>query len=166
MCWDSSRAGITSLQVKMTGLISTKPLEVQCRYFQQVDSDRVRKNIGGSNPGEVWTLPPLAATSFAAIKTALNENFLGWCAGFIGTLRSPQRSQKTQTLAEWLHLARQYAVSHDWCLLWPAANMSSVPCVSWDRLTVSVGLLPHRMINPGPSHTAPCSCGRGRILHK
>ncbi|KLU84722.1 hypothetical protein MAPG_03761 [Magnaporthiopsis poae ATCC 64411] len=145
MCWDPSRAGTTPLQIKMTGLISTKPLEVQCRFFKQVDSDRVHKNIGGSNPGEAWKLPPLAATNFAAIKRALNENFLGWCTGFIGALRSPHRSQKTQTLAEWLHLAQQYADDQPESLtyralqLWTGANLTQVERGLTGERTLNIG---------------------------
>ncbi|KAL8375994.1 hypothetical protein RB595_007211 [Gaeumannomyces hyphopodioides] len=132
MSWDSSDAGITLLQVKMTGLIGTKPLEVQCRKFRKVDCDRVEKNIGGSEPGEAWTLPPVAATHFAGIRRALDENSLGWCVGFIGALRSPHPSQDPQTLAEWLHVARQYADDQPTSLtyralqLWTGANLAHV----------------------------------------
>lgn len=132
MCWDSSNAGVTSLQVGMTGLIRSKPLEVQCRFFRRVDFDRVEKHIGGSTPGEVWKLPPLAATKFAGIRRALDEDSLGWCIGFIGALRSPHLSQNSQTLAEWLHVARQYADDQPKSLtyralqLWTGANLAHV----------------------------------------
>ncbi|KAL8289645.1 hypothetical protein RB601_005529 [Gaeumannomyces tritici] len=132
MCWDPSNAGITSLQVKMTGLIGSKPLEVQCRSFRQVGCDRLGKNIGGSTPGEVWTLPPLAATRFAEIRRALEEDSLGWCVGFISALRSPHLNRNAQTLAEWLYVARQYADDQPKSLtyralqLWTGANLAHV----------------------------------------